>query len=89
MRQAWLVTGASRIGADIAKAVLKSGDALVATARNKDSLSGLSPTQDPRILSLDVTVESQARSSTDEAVRAFGRVDILVNNAGYGVLGAV
>ena len=90
MKKVWLVTGASRgIGAEIAKAVLSSGDRLIATARKKESLSGLSPSDDLLCLSLDVTIEKETIAAVNEAMKHFGQIDVLVNNAGYGILGAV
>jgi NAD(P)-dependent dehydrogenase (short-subunit alcohol dehydrogenase family) len=83
----WFITGASRgFGALIVDAVLASGDAVVATARDPSSLP-----DHPRLLklSLDVTNEGQAREAAASAVAKFGRIDVLVNNAGYGLLGAV
>jgi NAD(P)-dependent dehydrogenase (short-subunit alcohol dehydrogenase family) len=90
MGKVWFVTGTSRgLGAQIASAVLQAGDRLVATARRKESLAGLSQNEDVLCLSLDVTIEEQARIAAGEALRQFGRIDVLVNNAGYGLLGAV
>src|SRR5262245_37200175 len=83
----WLITGASRgIGALITEAVLTSGDAVVATARDPSSM-----TDHPRLLKLplDVTNEPQARAAAARGIEEFGRIDVLVNNAGYGLLGAV
>jgi NAD(P)-dependent dehydrogenase (short-subunit alcohol dehydrogenase family) len=83
----WFITGATRgFGALITQAVLASGDAVVATARDPSSIA-----DHPRLLKLrlDVTNEEQARDTTARAVEKFGRIDVLVNNAGYGLLGAV
>src|SRR5499427_6166881 len=83
----WLITGTSRgFGALIMKAVLASGDAVVATARDPSSIA-----DHPRLLRLplDVTNEGQARDAAARGIEEFGRIDVLVNNAGYGLLGAV
>jgi len=83
----WFITGASRgFGALIMKAVLASGDAVVATARDPSSIA-----DHPRLLRLplDVTDEGQARDAAARGIDKFGRIDVLVNNAGYGLLGAV
>src|SRR5215469_368098 len=83
----WFITGASRgFGALITEAVLASGDAVVATARDPSSIA-----DHPRLLrlSLDVTNEEQARDAAARGIEKLGRIDVLVNNAGYGLLGAV
>jgi NAD(P)-dependent dehydrogenase (short-subunit alcohol dehydrogenase family) len=83
----WFITGASRgFGSLIVDAVLASGDAVVATARDPSSIP-----DHPRLLKLilDVTNEAQAREAAASAIAKFGRIDVLVNNAGYGLLGAV
>lgn len=87
----WLVTGASRgIGAKIVAAALAQGDAVVATARNAQSITERFGTR-PQLLAarLDVTDEAQAREVARAAIEQFGRIDVLVNNAGFGLLGAV
>lgn len=86
----WLITGASRgIGAEIAKAVLASGDNLVATARSLKGLEHLGARDDLLTVVLDVTNEAQVKTAVESALARFGRVDILVNNAGICLLGAV
>ena len=86
----WLITGASRgIGADIARAVLTSGDKLVATARHSADLAHLGASHNLLSVSLDVTDEKQAADAVSAAIERFGKIDILVNNAGICLLGAV
>jgi NAD(P)-dependent dehydrogenase (short-subunit alcohol dehydrogenase family) len=86
----WLITGASRgIGADIARAVLSSGDRLVATARHISDLAHLGGGENLLSVSLDVTDEQQASDAVAAATGRFGKIDILVNNAGICLLGAV
>jgi NAD(P)-dependent dehydrogenase (short-subunit alcohol dehydrogenase family) len=83
----WFITGASRgFGALIMDAVLTSGDAAIATARDPSSIA-----DHPRLLKLplDVTNEGQARDAAASGIKQFDHIDILVNNAGYGLLGAV
>jgi len=87
----WFITGASRgFGALVAERALASGDNVVATARNPQTIvERFGP--HPRLLplALDVTNEPQARSAVETAVDRFGSIDVLFNNAGYGLLGAV
>src|SRR5215468_4849367 len=86
----WFITGASRgFGALIMEAVLASGDAVIATARDPSSIGSIG--NHPRLLKLrlDVTNEEQARDAAAKGSEKFRRIDVLVNNAGYGLLGAV
>lgn len=88
----WLITGCSSgIGAGIAKAVLKSGDRAVVTARNKDKVKGIVEKYPETALavSLDVTDNESIRNAVKEAEARFGGIDVLVNNAGYGYRSAV
>jgi NAD(P)-dependent dehydrogenase (short-subunit alcohol dehydrogenase family) len=87
----WFITGASRgFGALIAEAALKAGDAVVATARDPNTVTARLGAHE-RLLAtrLDVTSEAEAHEAAGQAVKKFGRIDILVNNAGYGLLGAI
>ena len=90
-KRIWLITGASRgIGAKIAAAALANGDAVVATARDANSITQRFGDQ-PGLLAvtLDVTDEAQGVAVAKAAIEHFGRIDVLVNNAGFGLLGAV
>ena len=63
MTRTWLITGCSRgLGNALARAVLASGDRLVATARDPGALAELLPVGADRVLllPLDVTDESAA-----------------------------
>jgi len=87
MKQVWLITGSSRgLGRELAKAVLKKGYQLVATARNPEQLADLKEQYNEQVLTvaLDVTDEQAAAAAVKAAVDTFGRLDVLVNNAGYG-----
>jgi NAD(P)-dependent dehydrogenase (short-subunit alcohol dehydrogenase family) len=87
MPKIWLITGSSRgLGRALAKAVLASGDQVVATAREPDTLADLLPLGGSNVLTLplDVTDEAAAARAVSAAVDRFGRLDIVVNNAGYG-----
>ena len=85
-KKVWLITGAGRgMGADIAKAALAAGHAVVATGRNTGAVTAaLGQGQDGDLLAvqLDVTDPAAAQAAVRAAVEQFGRIDVLVNNAG-------
>src|SRR4029077_624825 len=76
-------------GVEIAKAAVRSGDRVVATARKRTALvDGLGPDSGQLMsVELDVTNAAQARTAVDAAISRFGGIDVLVNNAGYGHMG--
>jgi NAD(P)-dependent dehydrogenase (short-subunit alcohol dehydrogenase family) len=87
MPKHWFVTGsASGLGRSISEAVLKSGDSLVATAREPKRLADLLEKYGDRVrtIALDVTDEKGCEIAVEKAVEAFGSLDVVVNNAGYG-----
>jgi len=91
-QKTWLITGASRgFGLDITKAVLASGDQVVATVRsNADGLKAQFD-NDPKlfVVNMDVTNNDQVNNAVQQAIAQFRRIDVLVNNAGYGLLSGV
>jgi len=87
----WFITGASKgFGFEIAKAVLASGDYVVATVR-KDAAqlaSRLKAVDRALVVTLDVTNENEVKAGVQAAIDRFRHIDVLVNNAGYGLLAA-
>jgi NAD(P)-dependent dehydrogenase (short-subunit alcohol dehydrogenase family) len=83
-KKVWLITGAGRgMGVDIAKAALAAGHAVVATARNADSVTAaVGAHEDLLAVHLDVTDPAAAQAAVHAALAKFGRIDVLVNNAG-------
>jgi NAD(P)-dependent dehydrogenase (short-subunit alcohol dehydrogenase family) len=83
-KRVWLITGAGRgLGAEIAKAALGAGHAVVATGRDATKVAAaVGPHDNLLTVRLDVTSPQDAQTAVASAVAHFGRVDILVNNAG-------
>lgn len=91
-QKTWIITGASRgFGNEITKAVLATGDKVVATVRSKPEVlfQQFNAHENLLVVTLDVTNQDQAKSVAKQATERFGSIDVLVNNAGYGILAAV
>jgi NAD(P)-dependent dehydrogenase (short-subunit alcohol dehydrogenase family) len=90
MQKTWFITGAGRgLGAEIAKAALRAGERVAATARNPGAITDmLGPDNDQlRAIAMDITDRAQVASAIQAAIHHFDAIDVLVNNAGYGQLG--
>ena len=87
----WIVTGAARgFGLEITRAVLATGDTVVAAVRSRpEELKTQLNHPNLHVAVLDVTNEAQAREVAADTVKKLGRIDVLVNNAGHGLLSAV
>ncbi|RFM34034.1 oxidoreductase [Chitinophaga silvisoli] len=91
-KKTWFITGASRgFGLDITKAVLATGDQVIATVRSKGEELARQFDKHPGLLvvTLDVTNEAQVQAGIQTGIDKFGKIDVLVNNAGYGLLSGV
>lgn len=82
-KKVWLITGAGRgMGLDITKAVLATGDHVIATGRSTEKLANVLGTAENLLLAkLDVTSADDAAAAIQAGVDRFGRIDVLVNNA--------
>lgn len=90
MTKTWLITGANRgVGLEIARAALKTGDSVIATARSLDRLARALGPDGERLhgIALDVTDPDGATRAVGQTIDRFGRIDVLVNNAGHAQLG--
>src|SRR5258708_29816148 len=86
MSRTWLITGSSRgFGLELTRAVLESGDRVLATARRPEQLTDLLAgfANRGRAAALDVTDPVAARAAVQAAVDAVGALDLVGNNAGH------
>ena len=83
-KKVWFITGAGRgMCVDIAKAALAAGNAVVATARDPESVTkAVGEPEDLLAIKLDVTSTAGADAAVEAALDRFGHIDVLVNNAG-------
>ncbi len=88
----WLVTGASKgFGFEITKAILESGDKVIATVRKDPEklMSSLNNNPNLLVVEMDVTDQKQVDEAVAKGLARFKRLDVVVNNAGFGILGAI
>ena len=83
-KKVWLITGAGRgLGVDITRAVLVTGDAVVATGRDAAKVEAAVGRHENMLpVTLDVTRPQDAQAAVERALAKFERIDVLVNNAG-------
>jgi len=83
-KKVWLITGAGRgLGMDIARAVLSSGQAVVATGRDAARVEAAVGRHENMLpVTLDVTRPRDAHAAVEAALARFDGIDVLVNNAG-------
>jgi len=83
-KKVWLITGAGRgLGADIARAALDTGHAVVATGRDAAKVeAAVGHHANMLPVTLDVTRPRDAHAAVETALARFERIDVLVNNAG-------
>lgn len=92
MKKTILITGASRgFGKIWAKALLKRGDRVAATARNLENLKDLVAEFGDAVypIQLDVNDREACFDAIKKAKKHFGHIDVLINNAGFGLFGAI
>ncbi|WP_316771203.1 SDR family NAD(P)-dependent oxidoreductase [Pedobacter frigiditerrae] len=92
MSKTIIITGASRgFGKIWAKALLKRGDKVAATARNIAHLNDLVEEFGDAVfpIQLDVNDRTACFEAVNQAKAHFGHIDGLINNAGFGLFGAI
>ncbi len=63
MSKTWFITGANRgLGAEIAKAALRAGDRVIATARNGATIADISGSDSENLLTLNLNVTDRAQA---------------------------
>jgi NAD(P)-dependent dehydrogenase (short-subunit alcohol dehydrogenase family) len=88
-KKVWLITGAGRgLGREITRAVLTTGDTVVATGRQPSKVAAAVGHHDNLFaVKLDVTRAQDAGAAVEATVLKYGRIDVLVNNAGDFIAG--
>lgn len=82
-----LITGCSSgLGRSLCTEMKAEGYIVVASARNRDSISTIDADM---LLELDVTREVTISKAIEQIMNRYGRIDVLVNNAGYSVRSAI
>jgi len=87
----WLITGVSSgFGYEMTRQLLKKGDLVIGTVRNREKVSDLIKDYPETFKCeiLDVTDVTAIHKLVDNFFEQFGRIDVVVSNAGYGLFGA-
>src|SRR5215210_495970 len=88
-----LLTGASGIGAEVARRLAANGAALVLSGRRGERLDRLAAELEeaghgsPGVVTADLGRRGEAARLAEDALEERGRVDVLVNNAGTSMQG--
>jgi NAD(P)-dependent dehydrogenase (short-subunit alcohol dehydrogenase family) len=88
MKTIFITGSSSGIGKAAAKLFHARGWHVIVTMRNPEKEAELNKLENVTILPLDVTDNSQIKSTVEKAF-SLGSIDIVVNNAGHGLFGPV
>jgi len=92
LKKVWFITGASKgLGLSLVNQLLKAGQSVAATSRNKANLNSSVNTNAENFLSLAVNLNDEASvaQAINDTITRFGRIDVVINNAGYGIGGSI
>lgn len=92
MEKVWLITGCSTgFGRELAKEVLAKGYKVAVASRKTSDIDDIVAAYPNTSIAiqLDVTNESEIKSSVAQTMSHFGQIDVLVNNAGIGYFGSI
>ncbi|KAF9464279.1 hypothetical protein BDZ94DRAFT_1282125 [Collybia nuda] len=96
-KSVWFVTGTSSgLGNALLHEILSSGNSIIATARNPESLQAtLEQKYDAEtlkralIIKVDITQPNEIKAAFAAGLQKFGEINVVVNNAGYAVLSEI
>jgi NAD(P)-dependent dehydrogenase (short-subunit alcohol dehydrogenase family) len=89
MQKTIFITGASTgLGKATAKLFQSKGWNVIATMRNPEADTELTPLKNVTLLPLDVTNPDQIKKTAAKAI-SLHKIDVVFNNAGYGLMGAM
>jgi len=87
----WFITGVSSgFGLEMTRQLLKKGNRVIGTVRNKEKVSDLMKEYPDTFTCefLDVTDVPAIHDLVNASFEKFGTIDVIVSNAGYGLFGA-